>query len=64
MGKINFPCFDSLSIKHTLQLKIFACRIPAKRSQNKEAVTEAAREFDPTLERDRLRIPIAQLEKK
>ena len=64
MGKINFFCIDSLSIKHTNQLKIYERRISAKRLQKKEAVLAEARMDDPSLERDRLHIPLPRIEKK
>jgi len=63
MGEINFPGNGSLSIKHTQQLKILERRIPAKRLRKKEAVLAAAGAFEPPLERDRLHIYIAQIEK-
>jgi hypothetical protein len=63
MGKINFPDNGSLSIKHTHQLKILECRMPAKRLRKKEAGLAAAGAFEPPPERDRLHIYIAQIEK-
>jgi len=59
MGEINFPGNGSLSIKnikHTHQLKILECRIPAKRLRKKKAVLAAAGAFEPPPERDRLHI--------
>jgi len=47
MGKIHFPDNGSFSIKHTHQLKILECRIPAKRLRKKEAVLAAAGAFEP-----------------
>ena len=60
MGKINFPGNGSSSIKHTHQLKILECRIPAKRLRKKKAELAAAGAVESPPERDRLHIYIAQ----
>jgi hypothetical protein len=52
MGEINFPGNGSSSIKHTHQLKILECRMPAKRLRKKEAGLAAAGAFGPLPERD------------
>jgi hypothetical protein len=62
-GENKFPGNGSSSIKHTHQLKILECRIPAKRLRKKKAVLAAAGAFEPPLERERLHIYIAQIEK-
>jgi len=55
-GENKFPGNGSSSIKHTHQLKILECRIPAKRLRKKKAVLAAAGAFEPPLERERLHI--------
>jgi hypothetical protein len=62
-GENKFPGNGSSSIKHTHQLKILECQIPAKRLRKKKAVLAAAGAFEPPPERDCLHIYIAQIEK-